>query len=123
MSWAVGADFSIKKWDLKGEYLSEYAQHHSAVKSLCLVNEGYGKPMQMWSTSNKSEISQCKVFDDLVEHDIVGEVKVCQGWSNTYKLKFYHQSWCHYSLSYPCIELIEFKKENFNIETLVMVLC
>lgn len=79
MNWVGGADFSIKKWNLKGEYLFEYAQHHSALRAICIVNEGTGKQMQMWSASNKSEISQCVVTDDLIEHDIIGEVTVCEG--------------------------------------------
>jgi hypothetical protein len=34
INWIGGFDFSIKKWNLQGEYLFEYAQHHSALKSL-----------------------------------------------------------------------------------------
>jgi hypothetical protein len=39
--------------------------------------------MQMWSYSNKSEISQCHAMNDLIEHDIIGEVTVCEGWFQT----------------------------------------
>lgn len=87
MNWVAGADFSIKKWNLKGEYLFEYAQHHSAVKSLCIVTEEDGKQMQMWSSSNKSQISQCRVVDSVTEHDTIGDVRVCEGRSNA-RLKF-----------------------------------
>jgi hypothetical protein len=51
--------------------------------TLCIVHEGNGKQMQMWSYSNKSEISQCHAMNDLIEHDIIGEVTVCEGWFQT----------------------------------------